>query len=84
VSLLLVNFSALVRSAKPTVWTMLSYEDVPLLAWYTPRDGFKMAGQGKSSTNRVRISVPRVLIKQLLDGRLDENSRRVYGNGFHC
>lgn len=32
---------------------MLPSDDVPLLAWYTPREGFKMAGQGKSVTPRV-------------------------------
>ncbi|KAI6190327.1 Vacuolar protein sorting-associated protein 16-like protein [Aphelenchoides bicaudatus] len=40
------------RNAKPAVWTMLPYYNDPLLAWYTPRDGFKMVGQGKSSTSR--------------------------------
>lgn len=43
------------RNTKPPVWTMLPSDDIPLLAWYTPRDGFRMAGQGKSVTTRVSV-----------------------------
>ena len=44
-------YSFIARSSLPTVWAMLTASE-PLLAWYTPRDGFRVCAQGKSVQNR--------------------------------
>ncbi|KAI6218499.1 Vacuolar protein sorting-associated protein 16-like protein [Aphelenchoides fujianensis] len=39
------------RNAPPPVWSMLLVENFPMLVWWTQKDGFQRAGQGKPASS---------------------------------
>ncbi|KAI6213149.1 hypothetical protein M3Y94_00116300 [Aphelenchoides besseyi] len=39
------------RNAPPIVWSMFLVDNFPMLIWYTQKDGFRIAGQGKPAIN---------------------------------